>query len=385
LLGFDEFGRLRFAPTDAKAEPAAQINGLNPYKGLDAFDERDAERFFGREAVILRLWETLRALQDPQPARPSPLRLLAILGPSGSGKSSVARAGLVPELVKRPIAGLRAPRVAILTPSAHPTEMLAIGLARVDAATFGQLDVTESEIEAHLRQESDQGGFEGLRRFVDRLPEIEQSPLVILVDQFEEVYSLCDDKEDRDIFIANLLCAAGDKGGHVFVVLTLRSDFLGATTQHPALNQALAEQNVIIPVMTREELVRAIVEPARQSGRPLDDSTVALLIQQAEGHDGALPLLQFALSRIWDQMEHGVLPAKTLEQIGGVGGALANEATRLYQALPEPDQRIARRAFLRMVQLGEGVRDTRRRAPLNELVAIGDDTGHVIEVLRSFS
>ncbi|GAK51982.1 WD-40 repeat protein [Candidatus Moduliflexus flocculans] len=208
---------------------------------------------------------------------------------------------------------------------------------------------------------------------------------VTSVDQFEEVYSLCPDAEERQQFIANLLNAASGQSSHVAIILTLRSDFLGQTQSHPRLNHAIAASNVLVPVMSDAELRQAIAEPTRQAGHPLDDATIDLLIEQAKGREGALPLLQFALTKIWDGLAAGVSPAETLKQIGGIGGALAGEAQRLFDRLSDPDKAIARRAFLGLIQLGEGTRDTRRRISVTEIVAHGEDAAHVQDVLRCFA
>ena len=133
------------------------------------------------------------------------------------------------------------------------------------------------------------------------------------------------------------------------------------------------------------ELRRAIAEPAARAGRPFDRATVDLLLTETEGHEGALPLLQFALTRVWEGLADGVAPADTLRDLGGVGGALAGEAQRLYDSLSASDQAIARRAFLGLVRLGEGTRDTRRRIAVADLVAYGEDADHVRQVLRLFS
>ncbi|MCP4378221.1 MAG: DUF1566 domain-containing protein [bacterium] len=217
------------------------------------------------------------------------------------------------------------------------------------------------------------------------LPEIGTSPLLILVDQFEEVYSLCPDLEERRQTIDNLLTAASDPSGHVSVILTLRSDFLGHTQNHPDLNHAIAAQGVIVPVMNDTELRQAIARPAELAGQPLEAAAIDLLIAQSAGREGALPLLQFALTRIWEGLAEGIAPAETLKAIGGVGGALAGEAQRLYDKLAETDKAIARRAFLALVQLGEGTQDTRRRAAVPEIIAHGEDPGHVAAVLRVFA
>ncbi|WP_017315667.1 ATP-binding protein [Mastigocladopsis repens] len=226
--------------------------GANPYKGLLAFLEVDGERYFGREKQIEKLWNLFRTLHENTTQPETSLRLLPILGPSGSGKSSLARAGLIPELARRPLPGKSQARVAVLVPGTHPVEALATVLARV--ATNDQTPVAKTrEFAQELKQTSsnttDTIIYDGLRRIANVLPEITVSPLVVLVDQFEEVYSLCDDPTERQIFIENLIHAAGDRSGCVSVIITLRSDFLGETQRHPALNQAIAKLGVIVPAI----------------------------------------------------------------------------------------------------------------------------------------
>ncbi|WP_414587920.1 WD40 repeat domain-containing protein, partial [Scytonema sp. PCC 10023] len=179
--------------------------------------------------------------------------------------------------------------------------------------------------------------------------------------------------------------AAGDRSGCVSVIITLRSDFLGETQRHPALNQAISYLGVIVPAMSTEELRRAITKPAELAGHPLDEAVVNLLLKDTEGREGALPLLQFALTRVWDGLKNGVEPVKTLEQIGGVGGALADEAQRIYQTLNEQEKKIAQRVFLGLVQLGEGTSDTRRRTNINSLVSYKDEPEYVKNVIGRFA
>ena len=229
------------------------------------------------------------------------------------------------------------------------------------------------------------GEFDGLTLWAANLPDAATSPLVLLVDQFEEVYTACRDPSERDAFVSLLLHAAGDRARHVAVLMTLRSDFLGEThRQHPELNRLVAEQAVIVPAMSRDELRRAIVEPAIQAGMPIDEATVELLLMEARGSEGALPLLEFALTRIWEGLLSGRPAGATLRDIGGIGGALASTAKGIYSALSEPEQVIARRALVRLVQLGEGTRDTRRRVPLGQLCGRGDREADVLAVLRKY-
>jgi WD40 repeat protein len=363
----------------------------SPYKGLEAFYEEDSDRFFGRSAVVDALWHRLCDLQKlPLPGQAASARLLAIIGPSGSGKSSVARAGLIPELARRPIPGLANPRVAVFVPHTEPIEPLATVLARL--ATNDPAPAAKTREFAEEIKRVDEGGVpNGLRRIANVLPGADRHPLIILVDQFEEVFTR-ESESGHALFIETLLDAASDAGGRISVVLTLRSDFLSATARYPALDAAIAAGSELVPAMTETELKEAISLPAARAAKdagipnPLDQGTVELLVQETIGREGALPLLQFALNRIWGGLAAGTPPADTLRELGGVGGALAAEADRLLRDLKDAGKEdLVRRAFLAMVHLGEGVEDTRRRARLSEIVATGETPEDVIALLRRFA
>ncbi|MEP0873573.1 AAA family ATPase [Trichocoleus desertorum AS-A10] len=363
----------------AESEPSSTI-GPNPYKGLMAFQETDGDRFFGREKQIEQLWNKLRELHEEQTA----VQFLPIYGPSGSGKSSRVRAGLIPELARHPLPGYARARVAVLVPGTHPLEALATVLARV--ATDDQTPVAKTrEFAGELEQANQNSEYDGLRRIADVLPDIALSPLIVLVDQFEEVYTLCTDPMERDRFIGNLMCAASERSKRVSVIVTLRSDFLEETQKHPELNALFAEQGFLVRAMNEAELRQAIAKPAELAGYPLDMATTDLLIKDTEGREGALPLLQFALERIWEGLAEGNQPAETLKAIGGVGGALAGEAQRIYQRLNDEEQEIARRVFLGLVQLGEGTKDTRRRVRFDSLVSYQNQPEQVKRVIQLFS
>ncbi|MEM1368534.1 MAG: AAA family ATPase, partial [Cyanobacteria bacterium P01_H01_bin.15] len=361
--------------------PTARKLGPNPYKGLLAFFEADRDRFFGREAVIATLWEKFRDLHEREGA----VRFLPIYGPSGSGKSSVARAGLIPELGERPLPGRDRARVAVMVPGTEPLQALAGVLAQI--ATDERVAVKKArEFASELTLQNGSGQFDGLQRIAVNLPEIASCPLVVLVDQFEETYSLCKDTEQQRAFVGNLLYAAGSRSQYVSVICTLRSDFLGETQKNSQLNHLFSDQGFLVPIMGADDLEQAIQGPARQAESPLDQGTVDRLIEQTLDREGALPLLQFALTRIWEGQGEGKEPAETLKQIGGVGGALAGEAQRVYDSLPtEAERAIARRVFLGVVQLGEGARDTRRRAVLANLQAATDDATQFSGVVKRFA
>ena len=353
----------------------------NPFKGLAAFQEEDAHLFFGREEQLERLWNRFRSLYEMDKGAS---RFLPIIGPSGSGKSSLARAGFLADLARRSLGETRRTRVAIVTPGSHPIDTLANVLARI--ATGEAVPVAKArEFAEELALPNSSGRHEGLRRIAGLIPEIETSPLVLLIDQFEEVYSLCDATDERSVFIENLIDASTDSARHVSVVITLRSDFLGVTQSHPALNLLVAEGAFLVPAMGEDEIRKAIADPARCSGRPFSDSLVDLLVKDCAGREGSLPLLQFALRQIWDGMTQGIDPHRTLRKIGGVGGALAGEAQKIYERLEDRQRGIARRIFLSLVQLGEGTHDTRRRVPIETMIGHEESRTEVAAVLERFS
>ncbi len=353
------------------SDSTAPVLVANPYMGLDSFEEKDADRFFGREKLVDDLWDRFRGLLDSG----GEVRILPVIGPSGSGKSSLVKAGLVPRLRRE----LGSVRVEVIKPTQRPIETLSNMLAII--ATGEQSPVAKSmEFEQLLLANRD-----GLRRIVDTLPGIEAKPLVVVVDQFEELYTLCKGPEEIASFIDNLMEGSTASGGRFSAILTLRSDFLGETQRSPAFNQALTRLGALTPIMSDEELRDAVTKPAQLAASPIDDATVRLLIDQAHEREGALPLLQFALYQIWEGMTRSTPPALTLSDIGGVGGALAKRAEMLFDGLSPEVKPVARRVFLKLVQLGEGAKDTRRRLPVSEMVARGEPAETVRSVLHKFS
>jgi len=396
-----------------------EVIGPNPYLGLSAFEAKDVDNFFGREKLTAMLWEKCRDLRATQAPH-----FLAILGPSGSGKSSVARAGLMVALEKQLLPGLQKIQFDTITPTDQPIEKLAGVLVKRVEMDF---DEKRAEIEKSLRNQEDalrtiaaslphidsaqpietltkmlaksvemdfdekraefikslKNQGDALISIVASLPNIDSAPLLILIDQFEEIYTSCKEEEERRAFIDNLMAAVTDKSGRLFIILTLRSDFLGETRAHEALNQLIAQQNVIVPMMTQAELRLAIAQPAENAGHTLDNAIITLLVEQTKGLEGVLPLLQFALTRLWSGLINGVDPIDTLKEIGGVGGALAQKAEEIYQKLSEGDKNIARRAFLKLVE--PGTKNTRRRVNMKEIVAHHEDDRQIHSLLDKFA
>ncbi|MEO0760147.1 MAG: hypothetical protein AAFY78_25135, partial [Cyanobacteria bacterium J06648_16] len=298
----------------------------------------------------------------------------------------MARAGLVPELARRPLPGKEKMRVVVMVPGASPVKSLAGVLAKLTQDDKTPEVIKKRRYEEELRKSAASGRFDFWQDVAETLLDVQSVPVVVLVDQFEELYSLCEDAAEREAFVENLLYAAHSATGYVSVVVTLRSDFLGETQRHKVLNQLIgSDLSMIVPAMTEEELRRAIALPAKQAGHPLDDATVDLLVNDAEGREGALPLLQFALTRIWEGLKEGKSPSETYREMNGVGGALAKKAQDIYDSLSVNEQEIARRVFLGLVQLGEGVRDTRRRAAVENLATSRDTPDVVKQVVSRFS
>ena len=351
----------------------------NPYRGLASFQPDEAHLFFGREALTAEVFQRFESLWET----PGATRLLTVLGPSGSGKSSVARAGLLAALAQSPVPGPDPLRFAIVKPGERPIESLARALIPLLPKDAAELSANRQLAVEKLLADTQE---EGLRRFAADLPQINRSPLVVLVDQFEELYTLCKDPIQAGLFVRMLLHAASDSSRHVSVVVTLRTDFIGETQRHhEQLNRLIGAQNVMVTAMSPDELRDAIAKPAEQAGQPLDEATIELLLKETHGNQGALPLLEFALTRIWEGTQAGNTPGETLHEIGGVGGALAGVARNIFGALSETEKATARRALVRLVQLGQGTRDTRRRAPLSDLCGRGQDVDSVLTVLRKFS
>ncbi len=351
--------------------------GENPYKGLDPFLEDDSVMFCGRNVQIDCLRNKFSSLHEND----STTRLLILFGASGSGKSSLARAGLIAKLKKEPLLGQESARYVSLIPRNIPLEELAKALAKI--ATGGESSPAKiREYKDELSRINTAGDYDGLRFIANTLPDIDNSPLILLVDQFEELFTICKDQSEQDAFIGNLLHAAKDSSKQVSVIITLRSDFLGKC---PQIDQLIQSQGFFLAAMGKTELCEAISKPAELAGHPLDSSTVNLLIEQTKDREGVLPLLQFALEQIWVGLQNGKEPAETLELMGGIGGALDKKAEEIYKKLDSAQKEIARRLFLGLVQLGDQGNNTRLRANLRQLFPNKDSWEQVREVTTKFA
>jgi WD40 repeat protein/DNA-binding SARP family transcriptional activator len=333
----------------------APTPGTPPFKGLQYFDEADSDLFFGREALTARLVDCLGDASF----------LTVIVGASGSGKSSLVRAGLIPALKKgsplnggteRP-ANTRDWEIHVITPTAHPLKALSVTLTRPSEPLTTAVNLIDD-------LSRDPGS---LSRFLAR-----QHPrrhTLLLIDQFEELFTLCRDEFEREAFIDNLLHATLNSRESITTVITLRADFYAHLARYPELRDIVTEQQVYIGPMTSDELRRAIEEPAARGHWEFEPGLVDLILRDAGDEPGALPLLSHALLETWKRRAGHTLTLKGYAEAGGVRGAIAQTAESFYHNLSSEEQRIARDIFLRLTELGEGTEDTRRRASFEELLS----------------
>jgi transcriptional regulator with XRE-family HTH domain len=331
-----------------------QKEPTNPYKGLRAFQEADAPDFFGREVLTLRLLGRFAEHTDLA-------HFLAVVGPSGSGKSSVVRAGLIPALRREGLPSCARPIVVELTPGTHPFEELEAALLRV------AVNPPASLLE-QLR--SDERGL--VRAVLRVLPADTNAELVLVVDQFEELFSLVPDEATRADFLDSLFTAVSEPRSRLWVVVTLRADFYDRPLLYSNSSELVRQRTEVVGPMTPSELHSAITAPAAQVGLALEPDLVSTIMQDVAEQPGALPLLQYALTELYERREGPEGRLLTLAAYwasGGVFGSLALRAESMYTELTEAEQEAARQLFLRLVTLGEGVEDTRRRALMSELVS----------------
>jgi len=336
------------APAGIEPLPAA----FNPYKGLLAFNETDAGLFYGREALTQKLIDRLAETGEHH-------RFLAVVGPSGGGKSSLVRAGLVPALRRGAITGSENWFVLDMMPGSHPYEELETALLRVAVNPPASL----------LAQLED--GERGLLRAVRRaLPPGDESQLLLVIDQFEELFTLVADREAAARFLDGLTAAVTDQRSPLRVVVTLRADFYDRPLLHPVLSELMQSRTEVIVPLGADELARAIERPAARAGVRVEPELVAALVADMTEQPGALPLLQYTLSELFEGRVDGRLTLDAYRQLGGISGALAQRAEAVYDGLDAARQTAARALFSRLVTLGEGVEDTRRRVLRDELMGL---------------
>ena len=301
---------------------------LCPYVGLEAFREKDCNRFYGRRKLIATAVEILTRQ-----------RFVAVIGPSGSGKSSVVCGGLLPALRRGAIPGS-------------------------DTWTYLPPFVPGSEPMKNL---------EAVWRTGDPA-----SPAVVVIDQFEELFTLCEDLAVRNAFVQKILELAQQH----YVIVTMRSDYESRLSTMPELQELFAKGDLRATPLGAPELHEAIEEPARLIGLKFESGLVDALVHDVLGEPAALPLLQFTLWKLWQSRDHNRITMAAYRRLGGGRAALANSADTLYDSLIQQDRDTMRRILLRIVRPGAGAEVTSSRVRVRELLQLGDDKDRICRVLE---
>jgi WD40 repeat protein len=360
-----------------------------PYPGLAAFTSAKAEWFFGRERATSEV--VRRLAQRREDAGP-----LVVVAPSGAGKSSLLRAGLIPALERGMLPGSRGWPHLLLTPTAQPINELAVHVASLAGvepqALAGELTANPTEL------------ADVLRRVLGPRPRshpTQPTKVLIVVDQLEEIFTLCSVESQRRGFIRALCAATTSTSGELpatLAVLGLRADFYGRCAAYPELVEALRHGQVLLGAMRAVELRDAIEKPARAVGIDIEPGLVEVMLadlgadaepKETDGHfyePGALPLLSHALFATWRQRVEQRLTLDSYRLAGGINGGIAATAEYAFGLLGPDEQRVARRLLLRLVQIGDGTDDIRRPLELDRLADESADsvvTATVLDALTS--
>jgi energy-coupling factor transporter ATP-binding protein EcfA2 len=332
------------AEKDVPDEPAVDSDA--PYLGLSPFRIGDADRFHGRDALLAELREQVAAR-----------RFVGVFGASGSGKSSLLHAGLAAAVHREGVTGSGPQPLMLLSPGPHPLEECAVRMAKLtgESAVTLKAELTADPTHLHVR----------IRQALDARPD--DVDLLLVVDQFEEVFTLCADPAERTAFIRALVAAAASEQSRVRVVLGVRADFLGHCGDHPELREALRGGQVLVGPMTADELREAIMKPAAAAGCSVETALVVRLVADASNQPGALPLVSHALRETWRRRRGIAVTLAAYTATGGIHHAIARTAESVYDRF-DPNQRdVVKQILLRLTALGETTEDTKRRITLDEL------------------
>jgi WD40 repeat protein/DNA-binding SARP family transcriptional activator len=310
-----------------------------PWKGLAAYEVDDGPWFAGRERLVAELL-----------ARVATAHLLAVVGASGSGKSSLVHAGLVASLEAGALPGSEGWVQLVMRPGPHPMRELArVGLRGADSGRDRVADLLERLVYGNSTA----------------------GRVVLVVDQLEEAWTACADAGERAAFL-DAIAEIGESDSQCTVVLVVRADYVGQLADQPVLARALADATALVGAPSEAEVQRAVQLPAERAGLHLDVGLADALVTDASGEPGSLPLLSTALTELWQQRDGRRLTLAAYVTAGGIRGAVARIAERAYAALKPDDQVAARILFRRLAGPGEGDAATRRRVPLAELAALPD-------------
>ncbi|MGD2076894.1 MAG: protein kinase [Chloroflexota bacterium] len=330
----------------------------NPYRGLHAFQEEDAPYFFGREGLIGRLVSRLSETSEGA-------RLLAVVGPSGSGKTSVIKAGLLPALRNGAVPGSEKWYVVDQSPGIHPLEEMALGL----------LGIAAEEPLDDLKTTLDDDEY-GLQKAVDLILPDGHSELLLIIDQFETLFDNAVCRNERQQLLAQIYAAVIDPESRLRVIIGLRADFYDRPLANPGFSHLMGQRTETVGPLTAEQLVLAIEGPAKQVGVELEPGLTARIVAEVNEQPGALPMLQFTLTELYERRWGHWLQKQSYQAIGGLSGALVKRAESLYHDLDPEEQKTIRQLFLRLISLGEEAPEvspapiTKRRVLRSELESL---------------
>ena len=337
-------------------------DGRNPFKGLQPFRAADAADFFGRERLVA---ETVRRIKDGAP-------LIALVGASGSGKTSAVGAGVIPSLESEGVDDPHGWIVGQMVPGARPFAELEAALNRA-APDAGDLKAILT------------GGPDGLMRAVLRVIGEHHKRVLLFIDQFEELYTLVGDPTDAAAFLDALTDACADVHGRFTAVITLRADFYERVLTHPGFSELLASSQINVSAMSAHELEAAAIVPARRAGADIEAALLTSLITDVIGQPGALPVFQHTLRELFDRRQADQMTLEVYEASGGVRGMLAARAEDIYGELHPGRQLAAQQVFLRLTSVTETGDRTKRRVEAGELLSLELPAEDIAAVLDAFA
>jgi DNA-binding SARP family transcriptional activator/WD40 repeat protein len=358
------------------AEPENAREIASPYKGLEAFTEADQANFHGRRTVIDEL-----IAQVAQPGRDG--RFVVAVGASGSGKSSVVRAGLVPRLRSGAVDGSERWLYATMVPGTDPFAALHRALRPIASVQEPDLD---GDSNGDGNGDGDRDRDEPFRRIVDDAVPGGQ-PLLLVVDQLEELFTLVRDEDLRRSFLDGLTAAVTDERSGLRVAATLRADFLDRPLRYAEFGQLVKHGVVTIVGMSASEIADAVTQPAAGVGVEVEPALVTELVAGVVDQPAALPLLQFALTELFDRAATSGRRMMTLadyRELGGVEAAVARRAEAAVAVLPDAERDLARRVFLRLVTVDDDSTVSRRRVNRSQLLGPSDDPQEIDRLLDTF-
>ena len=366
VVTFDVAFRDALQPDRTTTAVGAGVELATPYKGLRPFGEADTLDFFGRDALIDRLVARLAETVENS-------RFLGVVGPSGSGKSSAVRAGLIPALRAGAVPGSEAWFVVEMMPGAHPFEELEAALLRI--ATNPPPTLVDE-------LQGDRGLVDAAERVLPR----DRSELFLVIDQLEELFTHVVEEETRARFLACLAAAATDPRSRMRVLVTLRADYFDRPLAYPAFGPLLGSRTETVTPLTPADLELAIAGPAQRIGVAVEPRLIAEIVADSTGRLGTLPLLQYALTELFERREDEALTLAGYREVGGVGGALTGRAEYLYDATGRDEGREAtRQLFLRLVDVDESIEDLRRRVRRSELDSLESDREAMAAAIDAFT